>query len=423
MQTRSKSAKCANLDISLCEYQRPDTCRSEVRKEPSLKKKSSITPLQSDTALGGVIVPFDMEEDSSVQRDADQLSNMALFQPPSLRKENVGTVLGEFFLFESERAQIKEAWHRMMKVLPFHLHLIPDSELDSGQRHVTRMSGKRGRPVEVEKHEEERSVGVASQRQDLQTPEKSKLDCKGVSCAQTNCALRDGQDQPSKAKQHVGKPRKTLQTTEESVGMLEHGGVTPNIVQSSETKQCVGRSRKRQQSAREPANGLQHNTPNGMQGKILPITPTSKPSEGRTRRTGQHQQRSQQTEEKGSRKRTAHHLDGEPLQSSPCGLSDKKRPRSDNKSGRDRMLSQQEKLRLQEKIDTLDDDQLEHVLEFLEPDLHDNSSDGGQDIELDFDKLSCSRQHELVKFVDAEIARMSTILERTCTVHQKEKVR
>jgi len=63
-------------------------------------------------------------------------------------------------------------------------------------------------------------------------------------------------------------------------------------------------------------------------------------------------------------------------------------------------LTQQEKIDLQIKIDQLDENQLESVLNFLASDLADSAD--GEEIQLDLDKLVPQRQHALVDMVDAQ---------------------
>eukprot|EP00931_Biecheleriopsis_adriatica_P086668 TRINITY_DN61281_c0_g1_i1.p1 TRINITY_DN61281_c0_g1~~TRINITY_DN61281_c0_g1_i1.p1 ORF type:complete len:554 (+),score=142.50 TRINITY_DN61281_c0_g1_i1:144-1664(+) len=66
------------------------------------------------------------------------------------------------------------------------------------------------------------------------------------------------------------------------------------------------------------------------------------------------------------------------------------------------LLTGQEKAELQEKIDALSDDQLDRVIEFLQPDLGNGDSD---DVSLDLDTLPAERQRALIKIVDEERAR------------------
>lgn len=66
------------------------------------------------------------------------------------------------------------------------------------------------------------------------------------------------------------------------------------------------------------------------------------------------------------------------------------------------MVSQQEKEVLQGKLDQLDNDQLDRVIDFLKLDMGDDTSDG-QEIQLDLDTLPPARRAALTKFVDNEI--------------------
>jgi hypothetical protein len=67
-------------------------------------------------------------------------------------------------------------------------------------------------------------------------------------------------------------------------------------------------------------------------------------------------------------------------------------------------LSVEAKKFLQSKMDLLDDDMLDRVLDFLEPEL--GNSDGDE-VQLNIDLLSVDRLHALVKVVDAELAAAS----------------
>jgi len=67
------------------------------------------------------------------------------------------------------------------------------------------------------------------------------------------------------------------------------------------------------------------------------------------------------------------------------------------------VVSQQEKGELQAKIDQLDNDQLERVIDFLKLD---NSE--GQEIQVDLDALPPARRLALIRFVDAELHKASS---------------
>lgn len=71
------------------------------------------------------------------------------------------------------------------------------------------------------------------------------------------------------------------------------------------------------------------------------------------------------------------------------------------------VVSQQEKGELQAKLDQLDNDQLDRVIDFLKLDMGDNLE--GQEIQLDLDTLTPGRRHALIKFVDAELRKVSSI--------------
>jgi len=69
-------------------------------------------------------------------------------------------------------------------------------------------------------------------------------------------------------------------------------------------------------------------------------------------------------------------------------------------------LTQKEKNELQLKIDRLDDQQLDRVIEFLTPDLG-TGSDGGE-VQLDLDTLPPHRQRALVEVINAELKARAT---------------
>jgi len=70
-------------------------------------------------------------------------------------------------------------------------------------------------------------------------------------------------------------------------------------------------------------------------------------------------------------------------------------------SGSHQAVTQQEKGDLQAKLDQLDNDQLDRVIDFLKIDMGDASE--GQEIQLDLDTLPPARRLALIKFVDAEL--------------------
>merc|ERR1712039_133010 len=82
----------------------------------------------------------------------------------------------------------------------------------------------------------------------------------------------------------------------------------------------------------------------------------------------------------------------------PAGLSASPPPAPVAPAVRE-MLTPQEKYKLQEKIDKMTDEQIEHVIEFLAPDLK-GGSDEEAEVNLDLEALTAERQHELVFFVD-----------------------
>lgn len=74
---------------------------------------------------------------------------------------------------------------------------------------------------------------------------------------------------------------------------------------------------------------------------------------------------------------------------------------ADDAGGGHHVVTQQEKGELQAKLDQLDNDQLDRVIDFLKLDMADNLD--GQEIQLDLDTLPRSRRLALIKFVDAEL--------------------
>jgi len=69
-------------------------------------------------------------------------------------------------------------------------------------------------------------------------------------------------------------------------------------------------------------------------------------------------------------------------------------------------LNEQEKESLQERIDLLDEEHLEEVLDFLAPDLATEGEESA-DVQLDVDALPPARQRALVDFVEAQLRRSS----------------
>jgi len=67
----------------------------------------------------------------------------------------------------------------------------------------------------------------------------------------------------------------------------------------------------------------------------------------------------------------------------------------------EKAVTQQEKGDLQAKLDQLDNDQLDRVIDFLKLDMGDSSE--GQEIQLDLDTLPPARRLALIRFVDAEL--------------------
>lgn len=72
-----------------------------------------------------------------------------------------------------------------------------------------------------------------------------------------------------------------------------------------------------------------------------------------------------------------------------------------DRSGSHQSVTQQEKGDLQAKLDQLDNDQLDRVIDFLKLDMGDASE--GQEIQLDLDTLPPARRLALIRFVDAEL--------------------
>eukprot|EP00419_Tripos_fusus_P052166 CAMPEP_0172799974 /NCGR_PEP_ID=MMETSP1075-20121228/2243_1 /TAXON_ID=2916 /ORGANISM="Ceratium fusus, Strain PA161109" /LENGTH=478 /DNA_ID=CAMNT_0013637775 /DNA_START=72 /DNA_END=1505 /DNA_ORIENTATION=+ len=89
----------------------------------------------------------------------------------------------------------------------------------------------------------------------------------------------------------------------------------------------------------------------------------------------------------------------------PCIEQDRVAPtdrsHSLDASGSHQAVTQQEKGDLQAKLDQLDNDQLDRVIDFLKLDMGDASE--GQEIQLDLDTLNPSKRLALIRFVDAEL--------------------
>eukprot|EP00401_Gymnodinium_catenatum_P062023 CAMPEP_0117490852 /NCGR_PEP_ID=MMETSP0784-20121206/17761_1 /TAXON_ID=39447 /ORGANISM="" /LENGTH=664 /DNA_ID=CAMNT_0005285617 /DNA_START=52 /DNA_END=2046 /DNA_ORIENTATION=+ len=86
-----------------------------------------------------------------------------------------------------------------------------------------------------------------------------------------------------------------------------------------------------------------------------------------------------------------------------------------NQKAQFKRFTKEVKMQLQEKLDALDDDQLERVLAFLEPDI---GSGADEEVQLDVDNLSAERQWALLKMVDAELAGTAAkekLAETACT--------
>lgn len=79
--------------------------------------------------------------------------------------------------------------------------------------------------------------------------------------------------------------------------------------------------------------------------------------------------------------------------------------------GSHQAVSQQEKGQLQAKLDKLDNDQLDRVIDFLKLDMGDNLE--GQEIQLDLDTLPPARRRALIKFVDDELCKACGARART----------
>jgi len=69
--------------------------------------------------------------------------------------------------------------------------------------------------------------------------------------------------------------------------------------------------------------------------------------------------------------------------------------------GLENLLTQQAKDRLQNKIDMLNDQQLEQVLDFLEADVAQEDNDPDQEIQLDLDRLELPKMVALVRLIDS----------------------
>eukprot|EP00928_Gymnodinium_smaydae_P009585 TRINITY_DN13596_c0_g2_i1.p1 TRINITY_DN13596_c0_g2~~TRINITY_DN13596_c0_g2_i1.p1 ORF type:complete len:603 (+),score=122.10 TRINITY_DN13596_c0_g2_i1:85-1809(+) len=81
-------------------------------------------------------------------------------------------------------------------------------------------------------------------------------------------------------------------------------------------------------------------------------------------------------------------------------------------------LSKEARLELQKKLDLLDDDRLDKVMDFLKPELGDT---GDEEAELDINKLAPARQHELLNFVLGQLEEAhSAAMQRIKAAHADE---
>jgi hypothetical protein len=61
---------------------------------------------------------------------------------------------------------------------------------------------------------------------------------------------------------------------------------------------------------------------------------------------------------------------------------------------------------LQRRLDLLDDDGMDRVLEFLKPEMGEGNQD--DEVQLDLDGLTAARQHALVEVVDQILSQAAT---------------
>jgi len=88
-------------------------------------------------------------------------------------------------------------------------------------------------------------------------------------------------------------------------------------------------------------------------------------------------------------------------QQQPATMRHQKRQQLQQKATASEGISMDEKMLLQDKIDRLDSNQLDRVLDFLQKDLEDNCEE--EELQLDLDSLTQDRRRALVRLVDQEL--------------------